>query len=43
MGRRVAKADNTFTLDISDKSKGLYTLRVTTQQGTVIRKVVKQR
>jgi len=43
MGRRVLSADNTFTLDISAMRKGLYTMRITTEQGTVLRKVVKQR
>lgn len=43
MGRRVLSADNTYTLDISAMRKGLYTLRITTEQGTVLRKVIKQR
>ncbi|MBO4740960.1 MAG: C10 family peptidase [Bacteroidales bacterium] len=43
MGRRVSYSDNTYTIDISSLRKGLYTLRITTEQGTVIRKVVKQK
>ena len=43
MGRRVLSADNTYTLDLSAMCKGLYTLRITTEQGTVLRKVIKQR
>ena len=43
MGRRVLSDDNTYTLDLSAMRKGLYTLRLTTEQGTVLRKVIKQR
>ena len=42
-GRRVLSADNTYNLDLSAMRKGLYTLRLTTEQGTVLRKVIKQR
>ncbi len=43
MGRRVLSADNTTSVSLSDMRKGLYTMRITTEQGTVLRKVVKQR
>lgn len=43
MGRRVLSADNITSVSLSDLRKGLYTMRITTEQGTVLRKVVKQR
>jgi hypothetical protein len=43
MGRRVLSADNTTSVSLSDMRKGLYTMRITTEQCTVLRKVVKQR
>lgn len=43
MGRRVLSADNITSINLGDMRKGLYTLRITTEQGTVLRKVVRQR
>lgn len=42
-GRRVLSAKNAATINIDHLHKGLYTLRITTDGGTAVRKVVKQR
>ena len=41
MGRMVAVYNDSYIIDLSKLSKGYYTLRVTTNRGVVIRKVVR--
>ena len=42
VGRRVATFENTTTLDLSALPNGTYTLRITTPQGTTLKKIVKE-
>jgi hypothetical protein len=42
VGRMMATYRNSQTIDLSQLSKGYYTLRITTAQGVAIRKVVRQ-
>jgi hypothetical protein len=42
VGRMMAIYRNSQTIDLSQLSKGYYTLRITTAQGVAIRKVVRQ-
>ena len=41
-GRRVLTADNVSSVNLHQMHKGLYTLRIVTENGTIVRKVVKQ-
>ena len=41
MGRIVAELENSYVIDLSNLSKGYYTLRITTPHGTAIRKVIR--
>ena len=41
-GRRVARFENTNTLDLTNLPKGTYTLRITLAEGVALRKVVKR-
>ncbi|MBQ9472977.1 MAG: T9SS type A sorting domain-containing protein [Bacteroidales bacterium] len=42
VGRKVAEFTNTNVLDLTNLAEGAYTLRITTDKATVIRKVVKK-
>ncbi|MBQ7711974.1 MAG: C10 family peptidase [Bacteroidales bacterium] len=41
-GRRVARFENTNTLDLTNLPKGTYTLQITTPQQTTLKKIVKE-
>ena len=41
-GRKVATYESATAIDLSSLASGIYALRITTEYGTEIRKVVKQ-